>query len=327
MQLPDLRHNGMMSFRDGAGSARSSLLLAGQNQALQLALSGAPLAQVLDLLVQTAETQSDGSFLGSILLLDEDGRHLRHGAAPSLPAAYNEAIDGIAIGPGVGSCGTAAHFGHAIVVIDIETDPLWAAFKDLALAHGLRACWSTPFLSKDGSVLGTLALYYRQPRGPSENDRETVKLIGSTAGLVVENARLYEKLKDLNKRARLAADAGGLGFFTWEIASDIVTWQNDRPYALFGIDPSEGPINASRFVEEFLHPDDREVFARSVAGAVEGRTAFHFEGRIHRKSDGGLRWVEIKGQVDEAPGHKGLRVVGITADVTQRREAATQRTA
>jgi PAS domain S-box-containing protein len=314
-----------MSFRDGASSARSSLLLAGQNQALQLALSGAPLAQVLDVLVQTAETQSDGSFLGSILLLDEDGKHLRHGAAPSLPAAYNQAIDGIEIGPNVGSCGTAAHFGHAIVVTDIETDPLWAAFKDLALAHGLRACWSTPFASKDGTVLGTLALYYRQPRGPSENDRETVKLIGSTAGLVVENARLYSRLHDLNKRARLAADAGGLGFFTWEIDSDTVSWQNDRPYEIFGIPPSDAPVNASRFVEEFLHADDREAFAQAVTAAVQGGAAFHFEGRILRKSDGQQRWVEIKGQVDEAAGHGGRRVVGITADVTDRREAAAPR--
>lgn len=314
-----------MSFRDGAQDARSSLLLAGQNQALELALSGAPVEQVLEMLVQTAETQSDGSFLGSILLLDEDGKHLRHGAAPSLPAAYNDAIDGIEIGPGVGSCGTAAHFGHAIVVTDIETDPLWAAFKDLALSHGLRACWSTPFLSKDGTVLGTLALYYRKPRGPSENDRETVKLIGATAGLVVENARLYARLQDLNQRARLAADAGGLGFFTWEIASDAVSWQNDRPYEIFGLDPSDGPINASRFVEEFLHPEDREGFAEAVAGAVAGGAAFHFEGRIHRKSTGELRWVEFKGQVDQAPGQRGARVVGIAADVTDRREAAVQR--
>ncbi len=178
-------------------SARTSQLLEGQNHALQLALSNAPLAQVLEVLVRTAETQSDGSFLCSILLVSEDGKTLQHGAAPSLPAAYNAAIDGIRIGPGVGSCGTAAHFGHAIVVTDIERDPLWADFKDLALSHGLRACWSTPFQSKSGDVLGTLALYYLQPRGPGEIDRETVKLIGNTAALVVENAR---------SKGRIAAD-------------------------------------------------------------------------------------------------------------------------
>lgn len=310
-----------MSDRDGLHGARSSLLLAGQNHALQLAISGAPLAQVLEVLVQTAETQSDGSFLCSILLLDEDGKHLRHGAAPSLPAAYNKAIDGIAIGPAVGSCGTAAHFGHAIYVTDIARDALWADFRELALGHGLRACWSTPFVSKEGTVLGTLALYYREPRGPSENDRETVKLIGSTAALVVENARLYSRLKDLNHRARLAADAGDVGFFTWEIDSDTVTWQNDRPYAMFGISPTEGPINARRFVSEFLHADDQAAFAEAVAGALEGGSTFHFRGRIRQPSTGEIRWVEFKGQVDpdaRANGH--VRVVGITADVTARHE-------
>lgn len=314
-----------MSDRDGLDRARSSILLAGQNHALQLALGGAPLAQVLEVLVQTAETQSDGSFLASILLLDEDGKHLRHGAAPSLPAAYNAAIDGIAIGPSVGSCGTAAHFGHSIYVTDIARDALWADFRDLALQHGLRACWSTPFHSKDGSVLGTLALYYREPRGPSENDRETVKLIGSVAALVVENARLTSRLQDLNHRARLAADAGGLGFFTWEVESDTVTWQNERPYEIFGIDSSQGPINARRFVAEFLHPDDQPAFAQAVASAIEGGAAFHFEGRIRRPPDGELRWVEFTGRLDPEARAKGhARVVGITADVTSRRQARAQ---
>lgn len=233
---------------DGADGdiARSRLLLEGQNRALQLAQDGAPLDEVLEVLVRTAESQSDGSFLGSILLVDDDGRHLRLGAAPSLPAAFNEAVDGIAIGPAMGSCGTAAHFGHAIVASDIERDPLWARFREQALQHGLRACWSTPFLARDGSVLGTLALYYREARGPTERDRETVRLIGNTAAMVLEHARLQAQLSELNERAQLAARTGGLGYFTWDIASDTVSWQNDRPYEIFGIPRSEGPINARR---------------------------------------------------------------------------------
>lgn len=184
-----------------APSERYRLLLEGQNRALQLANDGAPLGEILDVLVRTAEALAEGSFLASILLLDEDGRHLRHGAAPSLPAAYNEAVDGLQIGPAVGSCGTAAHFGHAIVVTDIERNPLWADYRDLALRHGLRACWSTPFLARDGSVLGTLALYYREPRGPTESERNTVKLIGNAAAIVLENARLQARLQHLQGRS------------------------------------------------------------------------------------------------------------------------------
>ena len=308
-----------MSNRQGLTDVRFSMLLGGQNQALQLALSGGRLDQVLALLCHTAEAQSDHSFIASILLLDEDGKHLRQGAAPSLPDAYNAAIDGIEVGPRVGSCGTAAHFGHAIVVTDIERDPLWADFRELALSHGLRACWSTPFLAKDRKVLGTLALYYREPRGPSENDREIVTLLGHTAGLIVENTRLHERLKDLNYRARLAADAGGLGFFSWEVGTDSVSWHNDRPYEIFGIPPAEGPINARRFVEEFLHPEDQQAFASAVSGALEGGKSFRFEGRFLRKPDGELRRVQFTGQVDAEAWARGVsRVVGIAADVTER---------
>ncbi|NML44573.1 GAF domain-containing protein [Ramlibacter sp. G-1-2-2] len=179
-----------------ATDLRFSKLLAGQNRALQLALGGAPLSEALAVLVRTAEEQAGGRFLGSILLLDEDGKHLRHGAAPSLPDAYNQGIEGNEIGPRAGSCGTAAYFGHAIVVTDIARDPHWADFRELALQHGLRACWSTPFVARDRSVLGTLALYYREPHGPSEDDREIVKLVGNTAALIIENARLHARLQD-----------------------------------------------------------------------------------------------------------------------------------
>jgi PAS domain-containing protein len=308
-----------MSGPDGALPARSSALLAGQNHALQLAVQGMPLHKVLESLVHTAEAQSDGAFKASILLLDQDGKRLRHGAAPSLPPAYNAAIDGIEIGPCVGSCGTAAHFGHAIVVTDVARDPLWANFRDLALAHGLRACWSTPFHSKNGAVLGTFALYYGEPRGPSETDRDTVKTVAATAGVIVENARLHAQLKDLNDRARLAADAAGLGFFTWDIRSDTVTWQNDRPYEIFGISRSEAPVDAKRFVAEFLHPEDQAGFAQAVDKALDGGTAFEFLGRIRRKNDGAARWIELKGQVDAEARTRGVvRMVGVAADVTAR---------
>jgi PAS domain S-box-containing protein len=172
-----------------AHSAGNETVIDGQREALELAVHGAPLSAVLDVIVRTVEAQSVNGVLGSILLLDAAAGRLHHGAAPSLPAAYNAAIDGIAIGPTIGSCGTAAFTGRTIVVRDIATDPLWAAFKELALEHELRACWSTPILSSEDEVLGTFALYHRTPTAPSERDREIVKLLGHTAGLVIERAQ------------------------------------------------------------------------------------------------------------------------------------------
>lgn len=179
-----------------AGDAR---VITGQRRALELVVHGAPLHDVLDVIVATIEAQSTADVLGSILLLDAPAGRLRHGAAPSLPTAYNAAIDGIAIGPSVGSCGTAAYTGRTVVVRDLETDPLWADFKDLALQHGLRACWSTPILSTSGEVLGTFALYHRVPATPMDRDREIVELLGNTAALVIERDR------EANRRA--AAEA------------------------------------------------------------------------------------------------------------------------
>lgn len=172
-----------------ADATRSRALLAGQNQALQLAVGGAPLASVLEVLVLTAERQSEGGVLASVLLLDEEGERLRHGAAPSLPTPYCQAIDGLVIGPSVGSCGTAAYRNQVVVVTDIARDPLWSEFRALAAEHGLAACWSTPIRSTLGEVLGTFAMYYRTPRSPSDHDRQVVELLSNTAAVVIERDR------------------------------------------------------------------------------------------------------------------------------------------
>jgi PAS domain S-box-containing protein len=115
--------------------------------------------------------------LGSVLLLDEEGCHLHHGAAPSLPDAYNEAINGVEIGPCVGSCGTAAFRAERVIVSDIATDPLWENYKDLALSHGLAACWSEPVQDESGKVLGTFAMYYRKRRAPQPFELKIVELM------------------------------------------------------------------------------------------------------------------------------------------------------
>ena len=137
-------------------------------------LAHASREEILGEYLLQVEAASESELLTSILLLDDSGKHLVHGAAPSLPPEYCAAIDGLAIGPEAGSCGTAAFLGHSIYVTDIATDPLWRDFRDLALPHRLRACWSTPILDDDGQVLGTFAVYYRTPRAPRPDDVEAI---------------------------------------------------------------------------------------------------------------------------------------------------------
>ena len=150
---------------------------AGLRQALDLRRSdvvselrrGDSLEDVLNRHLLTVEGMSDREILTSVLLLSSDGKRLTHGAAPSLPQSYREAIDGAEIGPSAGSCGTAAYLGRPVYVTDIATDPLWAAYKDLALPHGLRSCWSTPVRHADGDVMGTFAIYNRNLSGPTRD--------------------------------------------------------------------------------------------------------------------------------------------------------------
>ncbi|MFB7244147.1 guanylate cyclase [Streptomyces populi] len=166
----------------------------------------APLHQVLDGMARVIEELSPDEVLVSVLLADADGRHLRHGAAPSLPDFYNRAIDGIATGEGVGSCGTAAHRRQAVIVTDIATDPFWDEFRDLAERARVAACWSTPILARDGSLLGTFAMYHRSPRTPQEADHALARVFADTAALAVERHQAEQARLAAEARARAARD-------------------------------------------------------------------------------------------------------------------------
>jgi len=136
---------------------------------------GEPLESVLDRHLLVVKSTAERDTITSILLLD--GTVLRHGAGPRLPRPYREAIDGSQIGPTAGSCGTAAFLGQPVYVSDIANDPLWENYRDLALEHGLRACWSTPIRNSENRLLGTFAVYHQRPRSPTQDELESIRTI------------------------------------------------------------------------------------------------------------------------------------------------------
>lgn len=164
--------------------------------------AGAPLSSVLDAVAIMIDEVMPGARC-SILLLDA-GR-LRHGAAPHLPRAYNEAIDGIAIGPSAGSCGTAAFLDEPVVAEDVTSDSHWVDFRDLAARHGLRACWSTPIRGQRG-VLGTFAVYHDRPFTPSPRDEAIVRRISHLASIAIEHDELFRE-RQARSRAEEAQHA------------------------------------------------------------------------------------------------------------------------
>lgn len=172
-----------------------------QQQILGRVALGGDREAILSDIVRLAEEQTGDGMLASILLLSEDGVHLELGAAPSLSDEYNAAIDGMEIGEGEGSCGTAAATGRPVFVEDIATDPLWADFRELALSHDLGACWSMPIVAGDGSILGTFANYYREPRQPSDLDRDIIEAIALTTSIAVERIRL-ERMRNRAEEAK-----------------------------------------------------------------------------------------------------------------------------
>lgn len=165
-----------------------------RNQVLEQLAMGASLPVVLDTLVRGIES-SDSAKRGSILLLNEEGTHLLLGAAPNLPEGYNRAIHGIAIGPRVGSCGTAVYRKERVIVTDIDSDPLWADYRDLALSYGLRACWSQPILSRTGQVLGTFAIYHKDIRSPTATELDTISYAVNMACIAIEHERAQQTLR------------------------------------------------------------------------------------------------------------------------------------
>ncbi|WZB75660.1 GAF domain-containing protein [Achromobacter insuavis] len=179
---------------------------------LQRIAAGVPLAEVLGHMLHAIEAQSSVELRASIALVDDSGRLLVHGAAPSLPPAFNAALDRAPIGPQMASWGMAAHSGCPVYVEDIASHPAWAAWRELALEHGLRACWSTPIKAPDGHLLGVFSNYYAMPRSPSAHDIDAIAVVTRSAALAIER-HLTAALRRSGERWRAMFEGMQEAFF------------------------------------------------------------------------------------------------------------------
>lgn len=186
---------GLVTLKNIDSRKRAERILQRHNEVLEQIINGNSLPDILENLCLEIEQHFGAGVLAAILLLDEDGCHLRHGAGPSVPKSYKQAIDGVAIGPTVGACGAAAYLKQPVIISDISTHPNWAPFKDLAESHGLRACWSMPILASGGHTLGTFGMYYTAPRLPTDEETEYVGFMAQTASIAIEKVRGNDQLR------------------------------------------------------------------------------------------------------------------------------------
>jgi PAS domain S-box-containing protein len=304
--------------RDVTERKRGAAFLARQTAILERIAARAPLPEVLDEIVRMLEEQLPGA-VGSILLLDRAGRCLRHGAAPNLPPAYSAAVDGVVIGPRVGSCGTAAFTRGPVLVNDIATDPLWTDYKDLALAHGLRTCWSTPiFAAQRGAqpdVLGTFAVYGRAPGAPDPRFAELVARAEHVASIAIESDRAARDLRESEGRYRALVESSADAIFVNE--GGRITYANPALLRIIGADAPEQVIGKTPF--DILHPDDHARAGARIRMLHETREPLPFVEFRFLKRDGTPVDVEVSGAPFE---QRGALAVHVTArDISERKRA------
>lgn len=301
--------------RDVTERQRAAIWLDHQKQVLEMIATDRPLTETLTVLVHAIEQQSKG-MVGSILLADLDQQMLYTAAAPNLPVAYCDRIDGLAIAPNMGGCGTAAYCRQRVVVQDTYTDPLWQNFRDLARQYRLRSCWSSPILSSQGQVLGTFALYAHEMRSPQDEDWHRIDTATQLAGIAIARKQMDERLRQTETKYRSIFENAVEGIFQTTADGHYVT-VNPMLARIYGYESPEELMAELTNIRQQLYVNmvrrDEFEHLMQVEGAVWG-----FESQVYRK-DGSIIWISecARAIYDEAG--TVIRYEGTVEDITQRK--------
>jgi PAS domain S-box-containing protein len=298
--------------RDITERKRNELLITSQNRVLELLASGAPLSAILETICRSVEELAPG-VLCSILLLEGD--RLRHGAAPSLPHDYNQKVDGLKIGPTVGSCGTAAYLKKPVIVSDTFTDPLWADYREIAQQYGLRACWSTPILSQQGEVLGTFAMYYREVRSPSAYELQLIERVTHMASLAIERAQTQAQLRASEQRYRSLFESVPIGLYRSTPEGRIVD-ANDALVQMLGY-PSREKLLETPAQALFCDPADRQRWQAEM----DAKDVVSYFVTQLKRYDGTPIWVVDRARAVRDPQGTILYYDGSLVDITEQRRS------
>jgi PAS domain S-box-containing protein len=294
---------------------QAEALLAGEKRVLEMVAGEGSLTGILDALCKFVEATAIGCYC-SILLVDPTGKRLQHAAAPSLPASFNESLHGLILNVESGPCAMAAYLHEQVIAADITRDTRWEqyAWRRLALAHGLKACWSTPISSKNGAVLGVFAIYYAEPRTPTPQHQALIDQFTHVASIAIERAQGEAALKRseafLAKGQRLSLS----GTFSWRVATDQVT-VSDQYYRMFELDPHK-PVSVELICSR-VHPEDAPLLFEMIDRARREGSAFDHEHRL-LMPDGSVKYLTLVASATRNEEGQ-LEYIGATQDVTRRR--------
>jgi len=306
---------------------RVESLLAAERRTLEMIASGAGLNEILEDLCSTIDGQSP-DIISAVLLMDPDGKRLWPAAGQRVPSGWWECIAPVTIGPCVGSCGTAAFLRKQVITSDIESDPLWsgasaADYREVALSHGLRASWSQPLLSKNQEVLGTFAIYRREPRSPGSSDLALIEAAANIAVIAIEGERAQTALKKAfdeikQSEARLRKIIDTIPTLAWcGLPDGSKEFFNQRWHDYTGLSPEEASGWGWKVA---IHPGDLEKLADRWFASVDSGKPGEVEARV-RRFDGRYRWFLFRAEPMRDEQGNIVNWYGTNTDIEDRKQA------
>lgn len=278
----------------------------------ELLAQGGDLNDILYLVVKYIE-MADPDFIGSIMLVDEEGKHLRSTCSPNLPEDYAAAVNGIEIGEGGGTCGTAVWRGETVIAEDVRTHPFWASYKHLALKAGLLSCWSEPIFDSSGKILGTFGIYRRHPGSPGSEELEQVRRACHLAAIAVEQKRAEEALRESEARYRALFEDSIDGVFISSVEGRLIDI-NMTGVRIFGYESKEEMTRLDLVRDVYANAEVRNRFL----SVIDRKGAGEYE-VVLRKKNGETILARLSMAVVRNHDGNVMGYQGVVRDVTEER--------
>jgi len=278
---------------------------------------GIPFSEVVNNLLNGIEAMHPGMYTSVLELLDDNT--VQHLAAPSLPKKYLQMIDGVSIGPQAGSCGTAMYTKEPVIVSDIATDILWEPFRDMAHQFGLKACWSVPIIDRNGNVMGSFAIYYKQKKLPTGNEWNTVIRVRNVLRILIENHYSIEQMRISNERYDVVSKATHDLIWDWDLEKNVIYREPEGLKKVYGVSNNESIRNISSWLSH-IHPEDLWKVQQRINEIVQSseQDTFDIEYRF-RREDGTYSWVYDRGYIMRDADNKPYRMIGAAQNITERK--------